>query len=57
MSSENEHSQYKQWKADIPDDSSTSTIRALVHSIEVWVNPLLPSVIVHLLEDNSRVVR
>lgn len=57
-SEENEHSQYKQWKADIAnDESSISTIRALGRSIEIWVTPLLPSVIIHILEENSRAVR
>jgi hypothetical protein len=57
-SKEDEHCPYKSWKADITDSrSNTSTIRALSHSIEIWVTPLLPSVIIQLLEDNSRAVR
>ncbi|KAH9171981.1 hypothetical protein EDB89DRAFT_2174254 [Lactarius sanguifluus] len=52
---EYEHDLFRQWKADIAEDEgSTSTIRISSHSCEVWVTPLLPSVIVHLLEDNSR---
>ncbi|KAH9083360.1 hypothetical protein EDB83DRAFT_2538792 [Lactarius deliciosus] len=52
---EYEHDLFKQWKADIAEDEgSTSTIRISSHSCEVWVTPLLPSVIIHLLEDNSR---
>jgi hypothetical protein len=39
------------------EDSGTSTTRVLSHSIEIWVTPLLSSVVIHLLEDNSRVVR
>ncbi|KAI9437708.1 hypothetical protein H4582DRAFT_1957102, partial [Lactarius indigo] len=52
---EYEHDIFGQWKADIAEDEgSTSTIRVSSHSCEVWVTPLLPSVIIHLLEDNSR---
>ncbi|KAH9041126.1 hypothetical protein EDB84DRAFT_1436665 [Lactarius hengduanensis] len=52
---EYEHDLFRQWKADIPEDEgSTSTFRISSHSCEVWVTPLLPSVIIHLLEDNSR---
>jgi len=55
---ENDYCPYKLWKADITEDSSSvSTIRALSRSIEIWVTPLLPSVILHLLEDNARAVR
>ncbi|KAH9985984.1 hypothetical protein BJV74DRAFT_946145 [Russula compacta] len=52
---EDEHCPYKLWKADIIEGrSSTSTIRALSHSVEIWVTPLLSSVIIHLVKDNSR---
>jgi hypothetical protein len=51
------HCPYKQWKADITEDSGTSTARMLSNSIDIWVTPLLPSVIIHLLEDNLRAVR
>ncbi|KAH9055046.1 hypothetical protein EDB87DRAFT_1580073 [Lactarius vividus] len=52
---ENQHDLFRQWKADIAEDEgSTSTFRVSSHSCEVWVTPLLPSVIIHLLEDNSR---
>ncbi len=55
---EYEHGLFGQWKADIAEDEgSISTIRVLSHSCEVWVTPLLPSVIIHILEDNSRAVR
>lgn len=59
MSKEDEHCPYKKWKADVTDSrSNTSTTRALSHSIEIWVTPLLPLVITQLLEDNySRAVR
>jgi hypothetical protein len=57
-SKEDEPCPYKSWKADMTDSrSNTSTTRALSHSIEIWVTPLLPSVIIQLLEDNSRAVR
>lgn len=48
---------YKQWKADITEDSGIFTTRVLVSSIEIWLTPLLPSVVIHLLEDNLRAVR
>ncbi|KAI9455337.1 hypothetical protein BJY52DRAFT_1280457, partial [Lactarius psammicola] len=52
---EYEHNLFRQWKADIPEDEgSASTIRVSSHSCEIWVTPLLPSAIIHLLEDNSR---
>src|SRR5260221_13818274 len=57
-SKEDERCPYKSWKADITDSrGSTSTTRALSHSVEIWVTPLLPSGIIQLLEDNSRAVR
>ncbi|KAF8271516.1 hypothetical protein EI94DRAFT_1770350 [Lactarius quietus] len=50
-----EHDLFKQWKAEIAEDAgSTSTIRVSSNSCEAWVTPLLPPVIIHLLEDNSR---
>ncbi|KAI0300988.1 hypothetical protein B0F90DRAFT_1720731 [Multifurca ochricompacta] len=46
---------FRQWKADITDEGvDKSTTRVLTRSVEAWVTPLLPSVIIHLLEDNSR---
>ena len=55
---ENGRCPYKGWKADITDSGGdTSTTRAISHSIEIWVTPLLPSVIIQLLEDDSRAVR
>ncbi|KAI0267154.1 hypothetical protein BC834DRAFT_969170 [Gloeopeniophorella convolvens] len=52
---DSERSHYKRWRADLPGDTvSTSTYRILGHSAEVWVTPLLPLVVIHLLEDNSR---
>ncbi|KAI9507443.1 hypothetical protein F5148DRAFT_1205043 [Russula earlei] len=54
----NEYCPYKRWKADITEGrSSTSTIRAWCRSIEIWITPLLPSVLLHLLEANSRAER
>ena len=51
------HCSYKQWKADITEDSGISTTRVVNSSIEIWLTPLLPSVVIHLLEDNLRAVR